>query len=126
MPDFQKYPGQWMYYLAEQLFGICRSLTGNGVRETLSIIQNTLPELEIHEVPSGSQCCDWLVPDDWNIQNAYILDTKGNKVIDFQKNNLHVMGYSDPIDQEMSLSELENYLFSIPKTGCYSLCYQLL
>ena len=106
--------GQQMHDLITQLFGFCRSITGNGVRQTLKIIQEHIPDLVIQEAPSGTQCCDWVVPDEWNIDDAYIMDEKGNKIIDFQKNNLHVVGYSIPVDQEMSLQELQEHLFSLP------------
>ncbi len=107
-------PGQQMYDLAARLFGICRSLTGNGVRETLQIIKGFIPELRIHEIPSGTRCLDWVVPDEWNIEDAYILDEKGNKIVDFRQNNLHVVGYSLPVDQEISLAELGKHLVSDP------------
>ena len=98
--------GSQMYELITKLFGICRSITGDGVRETLKIIQNYIPELNIHEVASGTPCFDWVIPEEWNIQDAYILDEDGNRIVDFKKNNLHVVGYSVPIDREIDLEEL--------------------
>ena len=85
--------GRQMYDLISESFEICRSITGNGVRQTFNIIQNYIPDLVKYEVPSGTKCLDWVVPSEWNIQDAYILDEDGNKIVDFRKNNLHVVGY---------------------------------
>ena len=105
--------GQEIYDLAVKLYPINRSLTGNGVRETLGILKEIVPELTLHEVPTGSVCFDWNVPQEWNIREAYVKDADGKKVIDFAKHNLHVVGYSEPIHQKMSLEELQNHLYSI-------------
>ena len=107
--------GEVMHGLATRLWPINRSLTGNGVRETLNILQETLPDLVIHEVESGTKAFDWIVPDEWNIHSAWISDENGDKVIDFGKNNLHVVGYSEPVDLWLSLEELKKYLYSIPE-----------
>lgn len=107
------YPGQKMYRWAEDLFPICRSITGNGVRQTLRYIRDILPEIKIHEVPSGTKAFDWIVPDEWNIQEAYIEDEKGQRVIDFKNNNLHIMGYSEPVDEILTLEELQKHLYSL-------------
>jgi aminopeptidase-like protein len=104
-----------IYNFAAKLFPICRSLTGEGVRKTLSIIQEELNDLQIHEVPSGFQAFDWTVPMEWNISDAYIMDDSGKKIIDFKKCNLHVMGYSTPIDKEITFEELSSHLYSIPE-----------
>ena len=106
--------GKEMYQLATDLFPICRSLTGAGVRETLAAIQEHLPELRIHEVPSGTEAFDWTVPEEWNIRDAYVLDPAGNKIIDFKVSNIHVVGYSEPVDREISLDELQEHLYSLP------------
>lgn len=107
--------GQEMHDLARRLFPICRSLTGNGVRETLLILQQYLPELSIYEVPSGTIAFDWTVPPEWNIRDAYLLAPDGRKAADFQRSNLHVVGYSEPVDKEMSLAELQGHLYSLPE-----------
>lgn len=106
--------GQEIYAFAETLFPIHRSITGDGVRETLSLIQDMLPELTIHEVPSGTDVFDWTVPPEWNIRDAYILDPGGKKIVDFQDSNLHVVGYSIPVDRTLSLTDLQKHLHSLP------------
>lgn len=107
--------GRAMYDLAAELFPICRSLTGPGVRETLRILQRELPELTIHEVPSGTPAFDWIVPDEWAIRDAYLLDPDGRKIVDFKNHNLHVVGYSEPVNVELDLAELQSRLHSIPE-----------
>lgn len=106
--------GDRIYKLAVELFPLCRSITGNGVRETLKLIRRELPDLRIHEVPSGTRCFDWTVPPEWNITDAFIIDPDGNKLADFQKSNLHVVGYSVPVDKTISREQLEAHLHSIP------------
>ena len=103
-----------MYALAERLFPICRSITGEGVRQSLRILQEYLP-LEVHEIPTGAGVFDWTVPREWNIREAWVKDPAGNKVIDFQKNNLHLLSYSVPVHRRMSLSELKGHLFTLPE-----------
>jgi len=106
--------GQDMYRLLVELFPICRSITGNGVRETLARIKEHIP-LEIHEVPSGTKVFDWEVPQEWNVRDAYISGEEGNKFVDFKKNNLHLVGYSIPVDQWVTLEELQEHLHSLPE-----------
>lgn len=107
-----KTEGDQMYELMKRLFPICRSITGNGVRDTLKILQEIIP-IEVHEIPTGTNVFDWQVPKEWNIKNAYILDPDGKRIVDFKINNLHVVGYSPPVDKYMDLSELQQHLYSI-------------
>ena len=102
-----------MHRLMTELFPICRSITGEGVRQTLRILQRYIP-LEIHEVPSGTLVFDWSVPKEWNIRDAYVKDMKGRRVIDFKKSNLHVVSYSIPVKKRIFLGELRKHLFSLP------------
>lgn len=106
--------GQYCYQLAEKLWPINRSLTGDGVRQTLAILKSEIPELQVSEVPSGTSVFDWTIPQEWKIRQAYIEDESGHRWIDFANHNLHVMGYSTPVDQWMSREELEPYLYSLP------------
>ena len=106
--------GQQMWKWAQDLFPICRSITGPGVRQTLQYLTELLPELTIHAVPSGTPAFDWIVPDEWTIRDAYVADESGRRVIDFQTSNLHVMGYSVPVNQWLSREELDEHLFSLP------------
>ncbi len=103
-----------LYRLIERLYPICRSITGNGVRETLRIISDLIP-IKVNEVPSGQKVFDWEIPDEWNIRDAYIKDPDGNKIVDFQKSNLHVLNYSIPVNQKISLAELKKHLYSLPE-----------
>ncbi len=105
--------GQQMYELMAELYPICRSITGDGFRRSLQIIQKYIP-LSVHEVPSGTQVFDWTVPLEWNIQDAYIKNHKGTRVVDFHHSNLHVVNYSQPIRARMSLEELKPHLHTIP------------
>ncbi|MFQ5444296.1 MAG: DUF4910 domain-containing protein, partial [Nitrospinales bacterium] len=102
-----------MYTLLKELFPICRSITGEGVRQTLKLLQKELP-INVIEVPSGTDVFDWTVPDEWNISDAYILDPDGKKIVDFNENNLHVLGYSESVDETLTLNELKPHLYSLP------------
>jgi aminopeptidase-like protein len=106
--------GQAMHDLMARLWPICRSLSGQGVRDTLDILAGELPGLARHEVASGTKCLDWVVPDEWNIRDAYILAPDGSRICEFARHNLHVMGYSVPVDEELSLDELQPHLYSLP------------
>jgi aminopeptidase-like protein len=106
--------GHLMYRLVAELYPICRSITGNGFRETLQVIRRHIP-LEIHEVPTGTKVFDWTVPKEWNIRDAFVTNSRGERVIDFQKSNLHVLNYSAPVKAKMSLAELKPHLFSLPQ-----------
>ena len=103
-----------MYELASELFPIHRSLSGSGVRHTLEILRRFLPDLTVHEVPSGTHAFDWIVPDEWNVSEAWVEDSSGTRVIDASRNNLHLVAYSTPVDAVMSLAELQSHLHSLP------------
>jgi aminopeptidase-like protein len=95
------------------LYPICRSITGNGVRQTLAKVGERIP-LQVHEVPSGTQVFDWTVPREWNIRDAWIKDPHGKKIVDFQRLNLHILNYSVPVHKKISLAELKDHLFTLP------------
>ena len=105
--------GEAMHALARRLFPICRSITGAGLRRTLGIVQEHLP-LEIREVPTGTRVFDWTVPKEWTIRDAYVKDEDGQRLVDFQESNLHVVNYSAPVDAHMSLEELRPHLHTRP------------
>src|SRR5579863_5331341 len=105
--------GTALHAFAAQLYPICRSITGNGVRKTLEMIGRRI-ELRRHEIPSGTKVFDWEVPPEWNIDDAYVLDAQGRKVIDFSAHNLHILNYSEPIDATVPLGELQPRLHSMP------------
>ena len=98
-----------------KLFHLCRSITGNGVRKSLKIIKKEFPKLKIVETNSKSKAFDWTVPLEWNIKDAYILDKNDKKIVNFKKNNLHVISYSVPVKKILSLKNLTKRLFSLPK-----------
>ncbi len=104
--------GDKIYNLAEELFPICRSLTGDGVRQTLDKLAEIYP-VKQYSVKSGTRVFDWTVPKEWNIRDAYIMDENGNRIVDFLSCNLHVMGYSIPVNQIMTGKELEPYLYCL-------------
>ncbi len=104
-----------MHQWATDLFPITRSITGEGVRESLRYLQIQIPDLKILDVPSGTPAFDWKVPQEWIIKDAFIADKNGNKVIDFKKNNLHLVGYSTPINCWMTREELDPHLYSLPE-----------
>lgn len=106
--------GDDVYALAAELYPICRSITGDGVRATLQEICKHIP-LEMHEVQSGVPVLDWTVPKEWNIKDAYIKNERGERIVDFQKCNLHVLGYSVPVHKNLSLSELRPHLITLPE-----------
>jgi aminopeptidase-like protein len=105
--------GKEMYSLMERLFPICRSITGNGVRETLKIIREYIPINNV-EITTGTKVLDWEIPNEWNINDAYIKTSNGDKIVDFNKNNLHVLGYSEPFEGKVKLEELKNHIYTLP------------
>lgn len=106
--------GKAIHNLAKKLWPINRSITGSGIRDSLSIINNMLPDLKIIDVPSGTKVLDWIVPDEWNITSAWIETPNGSKICNFEDNNLHVLGYSCPVEKYLDLDELNEHLFSLP------------
>lgn len=106
--------GADLHQFARELFPICRSITGDGLRQTLAAIGKRIP-LQISEVPTGTQVLDWTIPKEWNIRDAYIKGPDGQRVVDFRKCNLHVLNCSAPIQAKMPLSELKPHLFTIPE-----------
>src|SRR6202453_4317373 len=106
--------GEEMHRFASELYPICRSITGDGIRRTLASIQDRIP-LQISEVPTGTPVFDWTVPKEWNIRDAYIKDSSGKQVVDFRQCNLHVLNYSTPVHVTMPLDELKARLFTLPE-----------
>ncbi len=105
--------GEEMYRLIEELYPICRSITGEGLRATLRRIQQEIP-ITIREVPTGTPVFDWTVPREWNIRDAYVKNAAGERVVDFRRSNLHVVNYSVPVRARMSLTELRGHLHTLP------------
>ena len=105
--------GDEIYSLIRELYPVCRSITGEGFRETLARIQKEI-SLVVHEVPSGTQVFDWTVPKEWNIRDAYVKNSRGERIIDFKRHNLHVVNYSVPVHRKMSLAELRTHLHTLP------------
>jgi aminopeptidase-like protein len=105
--------GQDIYALAAEIYPICRSITGAGVRKTIEVLGRRIP-IERHEVPTGTAALDWEVPREWNITDAYIKNAKGERLIDFHRSNLHVLSYSAPIKRTISFAELKEHVFTLP------------
>jgi aminopeptidase-like protein len=106
--------GEEIFAFASKIFPICRSITGEGVRQTLREIGSHLP-LKLHEVPTGTEVFDWTIPREWNIRDAYIKNSAGDKIVDFAQSNLHVMSYSVPVRQHVSLAELKQHVHTLPE-----------
>jgi len=106
--------GRELHGFARLLYPICRSITGDGVRQTLRLVGQRVP-LQIHEVPTGSRAFDWEVPLEWNIEDAYIVDPEGRRVVDFREHNLHIVSYSEPVSTSMSRDELLPRLHALPE-----------
>lgn len=107
--------GKPIYALAEQLWPLNRSISGQGLRKTLGIIRESLPGMRLLEIESGRQALDWIIPEEWQITSGWIKSPDGNRLIDLAENNLHVIGYSEGIDAVLPLEELQNHLYSIPE-----------
>jgi aminopeptidase-like protein len=108
-----KKEGAELYESVSALYPLCRSITGDGLRRSLEELRRFVP-LGLREVPSGTQVFDWTVPKEWNIRDAYIKNSRGEKVVDFQESNLHVVNYSVPVREKMRLTELRQHLFTLP------------
>ena len=107
--------GEELYKLVAELYPICRSITGDGVRRTLEVIDREVGGgLEVSEVPTGTQVLDWTVPREWNVRDAWVADPAGRKLIDFQASNLHLVSYSVPVRATVPLAELREHLFTLP------------
>src|SRR6185295_17802294 len=104
--------GEQIFAFAAKLYPICRSISGNGVRETLREIGTHLA-LKVHEVPTGTAVFDWTIPREWNIRDAYIKNEQGKRVVDFAESNLHVVSYSSPVRTRISLEELKKHLHTL-------------
>src|SRR3954451_16073403 len=105
--------GQEAYELMRRLFPLCRSVTGSGVRETFDVLEEVIP-LTRTEIPSGTRVFDWIVPDEWNIRDAYIATADGTRVVDFRRSSLHVVSYSEPVHATLPLDELRERLHTLP------------
>jgi len=105
--------GDELYEIIERLFPFCRSITGNGVRQTLAVVGERIP-LQIREVPTGTAVFDWTIPKEWNIRDAFIKDESGHRVVDFRSSNLHVVNYSVPVRRRMTMDQLRPHLHSLP------------
>ena len=105
--------GRQLHNCVTDLYPICRSITGDGVRATLRRLQRLAP-LTVHEVPSGTEVFDWTVPLEWNVQDAYVKNSRGERVVDFRRSNLHVVNYSVPVRRRMSLEQLRPHLSTLP------------
>ena len=99
--------------LFQELFPICRSITGDGVRKSLKLLSH-ITNFDISEIPSGTKCFDWEIPNEWNIQDAFIKDSNGKKIIDFKNNNLHIVSYSEPVNETLNFDKLKNHLHTNP------------
>ena len=106
--------GNEIHRFANELWPINRSITGDGIRETLAQIKKIIPSLKIHSVPSGTSVFDWNIPKEWKVNDAYIITPNGEKICDFSDNNLHLLGYSVPFRGKLSLVKLKEHLYTLP------------
>lgn len=105
--------GEEIFELAAEIYPICRSITGAGVRETLAVLARHV-DIDVHEVPTGTSVFDWTIPREWTIRDAWIKDAKGERIVDFANSNLHVLNYSAPVHARMPLNELKKHIFTLP------------
>lgn len=98
----------------DRLWPICRSLTGDGNRRSFEILKEIV-DIKLKEIPSGTKCFDWTVPPEWNIRKAFIKDSKGNTIIDFEQNNLHILGYSEPVSLKLDFDLLKDHIYTLPE-----------
>ena len=103
-----------MYKLIEKLYPICRSITGNEVRKTFNIIKEFI-DINIKEIPSETKVFDWKIPPEWNIHDAYVKNSKGEKIIDFKKHNLHIVSYSEPVNLKLTYNEFIKNIYTLHK-----------
>src|SRR5690606_2035174 len=106
--------GERIYTLVEELYPICRSITGDGVRRSFDLLSRHIP-LTCTEVPTGTRVFDWTVPREWNIRDAYIANARGERVVDFRASNLHVLNYSAPVDCVLPLEQLKAHIHTLPE-----------
>ena len=115
LTQFQAREGEKAYALIQKLWPINRSLSGEGVRKTLQILKGEIGnQFTLNWVKSGEKCFDWTIPNEWNVNDAWIKNAKGEKIIDFKKNNLHLLGYSEPVNGVFSLLDLTNHIYTLP------------
>lgn len=107
--------GRQMFEMMKELFPINRSITGDGVRQTMAILRRKMPDMKLYEVESGTKAFDWTVPNEWNVRSAYIEDENHNRIVDMADTNLHLLGYSIPIDEWMELDELKEHIYTLPE-----------
>ncbi len=107
--------GADLYEALSELYPLCRSITGEGLRESLRLLGKQVP-LSLREIPSGTKVYDWVVPKEWNVRDAYVKNCKGDRVVDFQHSNLHLISYSIPVHRRMRLAELKPHLISLPES----------
>jgi aminopeptidase-like protein len=112
--EFTRETGQELHRFAAELYPICRSITGEGIRRTLNLIGQRIP-LQMMEVPTGTHVFDWTVPKEWNIRDAYVKGPDGKRVVDFHEHSLHILNYSVPVHATLPLSELKPHLYTIPE-----------
>ena len=114
MSKSEEFIGKDIHEFARSLWPINRSITGDGVRQTLTQIKNYLPNLKMESIPSGTDVFDWKVPKEWSVKEAYILTPSGKKICNFSENNLHLLGYSIPFEGKISLLDLKQHLYTLP------------